>query len=163
MKTFAFECYADEDIFIFLRDQRRLPLRKFHGFGQGEVVNALLIRETAEIGMVDEDPGRSHHRERDNTVVVETTTELQMRRRGGRHLILLRPTLEECFLRGMRTLQLASRLPTRESDLHAILNVPNRAKHAQFREELEILYEESRGRRLETFITKLEDVVQPLI
>ena len=161
--VFAYECYADEDIFRFLRDECKLPLRGFHGFGQGEVINAVLVKQTAEIGMVDEDPFSSHHRQRDNTQVVSTTTDLIARRQGNRHLIIVRPDLEECFLRSMSRVNIESVLPRRAGELRSILNIPHHPKHQKFREELGALYRASKARPVETFVTELEKIVRDLL
>ena len=72
-RVFAYECYADDDVFHFLKDECKLSLRSFHGFGQGEVVNAVFVRQTADIGMVDEDPFSSHHSQRDKAQLVSET------------------------------------------------------------------------------------------
>lgn len=46
---FAYECFADADVFRFLKESCRLPLEGFHGFGQGPVVEAVtLARVSAE-------------------------------------------------------------------------------------------------------------------
>jgi hypothetical protein len=50
VKPLAVECYADLDVFHFLRDTLRVPLRKFHAFSQGEVVNRVVVRQRAELG-----------------------------------------------------------------------------------------------------------------
>jgi hypothetical protein len=162
-RVFAYECYADEDVFRFLRDGCKLPLRSFHGFGQGEVINAVLVRQTAEIGMVDEDPFSSHHRHRDNTQVVSTTTDLIVRRQGNRHLIIVRPDLEECFLRSMSRVNIDSVLPHRASERRASLNNSSSAKHMVFREELAALHRESKARNVGTFVTDLEAIIRGLL
>ena len=163
IKIFAYECYADQDVFQFLRDECRLPLRGFHGFGQGEVVNAVFVKQKADIGMVDEDPFSSHHGERDRAQVVSTTNDLILCRQGSRHPIIVRPDLEECFLRSIKRVRFTSSLPQRASDLRAILNIPSSPKHRVFRDELVALYHESKKRTVGTFATDLEDTVRGLL
>ena len=163
MKVFAYECYADHDIFLFLRDERGLALRGFHGFGQGEVVNAVFVKQTADVGMVDEDPFSSHHGERDKAQVVSTTNDLILCRQGSRHLIIVKSDLEDCFLRSMKRINLASNLPQRVSELRAMLNIPTHSKHRAFREELVALYRESKTRKVGTFVTELESVLRGLL
>ena len=160
---FAYECYADQDVFQFLRDDRRLLIRGFHGFGQGEVVNAVFVKQTADIGMVDEDPFSSHHRQRDKAQVVSTTNDLILRRQGDQYLLIVKPDLEECFLRSMRRVTLASNLPQRASDLRAMLNIPTHSKHKVFREELEALHRESKARNVRTFVADLEAILRDLL
>jgi hypothetical protein len=162
-RTFAYECYADGDVFFFLRDDRRLPLQKLHSYSQGEVVNDLLVRGRAEIGMVDEDPQASHHKLRDRMRVIVSTNDLELRSEGDRHLIIVKPELEECFRRSMKRAGLPSSLPQQPTELRAMLNVPNHSKHKLFREELESLYRESKARNVQTFITELEGIVQKLL
>lgn len=96
-KVFAYECYGDEDVFRFLRDECRLPIRNSHGFGQGDVVNAVFVKQTADVGMVDEDPFSSHHSARDKAQVVSTTDDLILCRQGNRHLIIVKPDLRGVF------------------------------------------------------------------
>lgn len=75
---FEYECYADEDVVLFLRDHCRLPPRTRHSFGQGEVVNDLLKKDQAAIGMVDEDPGSSHHPLRDQMEVIQWKLSIEL-------------------------------------------------------------------------------------
>lgn len=149
-KVFAYKCYADKDVFLFLKEERGLPIEGLHGFGAGEVVNEVLIRGRADIGMVDEDPLSSHHAQRDEPQLVSTTENLMVRRRRDRYLLIVKPELEECFLRSVRLVGLESRLPNRPADLRALLGIPNNPKHRAFREELSSLYRESKARRVRT-------------
>jgi hypothetical protein len=137
-------------------------LQGFHGFGQGEVVNAVLVRRTADLGMVDEDPLQSHHRGRDAPARVQTTTSLELRRRGDRHLVIVKPDLERCFLRSMGLVKLDSELPTRPEELRALLNLPKHPKHQTFTAELAELHAASRAQNISTFITELEAFLEPL-
>lgn len=160
---FAYECFADADVFFFLKTYCRLPLDGFHGFGQGPVVEAVLVKGTAEIGMVDEDPLSSHHRERDRTQLVTESPSLQVRRRNDRHLLIVRPNLETCFLRSMRLVNLQSELGERPTDLHPVLNLPMHPKHRIFRQQLEELHVRARERRVDTLVTELEDAVRNIV
>lgn len=162
-RVFAYECYADDDVFHFLKDECKLSLRSFHGFGQGEVVNAVFVRQTADIGMVDEDPFSSHHSQRDKAQLVSETNDLALCRQGNRHLIIVKPDLEECFLRSMQRVRLDSKLPRRAGELRALLNLPNQAKHKLFLEELVALHRESKTRKIGTFVTELENILRGLL
>ncbi len=162
-KVLAFECYADGDVIDFLLGDCRIPLKRFHAYGQGEVVNAVFVRKRANVGLVDEDPLSSHHRERDKTSLVRDASNLQLRRQGDRFLILLRPDLEACFLRGVSVLGMTSKLPARAPDLHGVLNVPNTSKHDLFRAELRQMHEQSKRRNISTFIAELEGMVCELL
>jgi hypothetical protein len=159
----AVECYADEDVIIFARDVLRLPLRRLHSFSQGEVINDLLVRQRAGIGMVDEDPGKSHHQLRDTMSIVYSGTDIELRAHRERHLIVIKPELEECFLRGMRRVGLVTNLGSTAHGLQAILNLPHHPKHKMFQQELASLYRESRGKSVQTFVTEFDDVLRPLL
>lgn len=50
----AFECYADEDLVTFAQEALGLRLQTSHAGGQGEAINRLLERGTADVGLVDE-------------------------------------------------------------------------------------------------------------
>ena len=93
---------------------------------------------------------------------VSSTEYLQVRREGDRHLIVIRPDLENCFRRCMERLALPSELPSRPEDLRRVLGIPGRRTHEVFRRELKLLYEESRRRRVETFVTELVSVVRAI-
>lgn len=159
-RLFAYECFADEDVFRFLRDALHFPIRSLHAFGQGPVVHELLVSQRADIGMVDEDPLSSHHRQRDTTEVVSTSDDIMHRRRGDRHLIILRPALEECFLRSVKRAGLESGLPSRPAELRTLLNIPGHRVHQRFREELRALHRESQARSVRTLVTELEAVLR---
>jgi len=159
---FAYECYADQDVFFFLKDECKLPLDRFHGFGQGEVVNEVLVRRRADVGMVDEDPRSSHHGRRDTMDVVSETNDLQLRRSNDRHLIVVKPNLEQCFLRSMKRLDLPSTLGERPQDLRARLNLPKHSAHKGFQRDLSTLYQVSKERKVATFITELEELLRKL-
>jgi len=162
---FAYECFADADVFRFLKESCRLPLEGFHGFGQGPVVEAVLVKERAEIGMVDEDPLSSHHRERDRMESVRGLESplLEVRRRNERYLLIVRPDLETCFLHSMRLVDLRSDLGDQPADLGAFLNLPRHPKHQLFRQELEALHARSRERRIATLVTELERAVRHIV
>jgi len=162
-KTFAYECFADGDVLSFLQEDCGFPLKGFHAHGQGRVVEAVLVKRTAEIGMVDEDPFASHHSERDRAEIVATTTDLDVRRRGAQHVIIIKPALEECFLRSAKRVGLPSTLPHRAGELRAMLNIRGHSKHRAFREELAALRRESKARDISTFVIDLERFVQGLV
>jgi hypothetical protein len=158
----AFECYADEDLVTFAHEAFGLRLRKAHEGGQGQVIRRLLERGTADVGLVDEDPGRTHHRQRDRMAVVSSTDFLEHRRAGERHLIVVKPDLERCFRRSVELLGLESQLPTRPEDLRRVLGVPGTNVHARFRAELRALYEASVGRRVGSLVRDLEAVFRAI-
>jgi len=161
-RTFAFECYADQDVVLFLRDDRGLPIRRFHASGQGGVINALLEKRKADLGMVDEDPLSSHHRLRDQMRVVSTTNDLELREQNGRYLIIVKPDLEECFRRCVARLDLESGLPKRSEELRTLLGIEGTRPHKVFRQELNTLYRESQRQRIQTFVTELEGILRSL-
>jgi hypothetical protein len=163
MKKFAFECYADADVFAFLRDHCRLALKGFHAGTQGEVVNSVLVKKTSHIGMVDEDPGKSHHRERDRALLVKQTLNLELRRGDEGHLIIVKPDLERCFQRSLSLAKMSSSLPTQPEDLHTLLSTPQGAKHKLFVEELAAMREKSQQLKVDTFATEIESLVTSLI
>lgn len=161
--TVAFECYADEDIVVFLRDHCRLPLRKRHSWGQGEVVNDLLRAARADVGMVDEDPFSSHHALRDKMKLDHTSTDVELRSQSGRHLIVLKPELEECFFRSMQRVGLEVSIAPTAKELQRLLNIPNHPSHRDFREQLQALHTAAKDRSVDTFITDLERFVRKLV
>lgn len=162
-KTFAYECFSDEDVFYFLRDECKLSIKKLHGYGQGEVVNEVLVRKRANVGMVDEDPLSTHHPLRDHMQVVSTTNDLELRKQDDRHLIVIKPDLENCFLRCVKIIKLESKLPGRPEDLRRALGIPEHPTHQIFRQELKTLYQESKKRRVRTFITEIEGMLRGLL
>jgi hypothetical protein len=156
----AVECFADEDVVAFVRDELKLSVKRLHSFSQGEVIKDVFLKNRAEIGIVDEDPGKTHHRLRDEMQVVSSTVDIEVRRRDGRHLIIIKPELEECFLRSMKRVGVDSKLPSNAGDLQAILNIGGDAKHETFREELALLHRTSRKKKMASFVTDLEDVLR---
>lgn len=113
--------------------------------------------------MVDEDPFSSHHSARDKAQVVSTTDDLILCRQGNRHLIIVKPDLEGCFLRSMQRVKLDSNLPRQPRELREILNIPTHSKHRVFREELVALYRESKTRKVGTFVADLESILRGLL
>ena len=162
-KRIAFECYADSDFLHFLLTTGQLELRPFHAWGQGEVVNAVLVRGACEVGIVDEDPAATHHRERDKTRLVRATSSVELRSRSDRHLLVIKPDLEHCFLRSMELAGLESSLPADFSTLHATLNVERSVKHEVFRRELTSLYAASKKRSLSTLVTDALDILRSVM
>lgn len=163
MTVFAYECFADGDVRAFLEQECGIPLRSFHAYGQGEVVRAVFVDARAEIGMVDEDPLGAHHGLRDRATVLASGPSLEVRERGGRHLIVIKPELEECFLRSVKLVGYESRLPARARELRALLGVPHGARHARFRTELAELRRVSRERNVATLPTELEEAVRTVL
>lgn len=152
--VFAFECYADRDVFRFLREVGAPPLKELHAFGQGEVVKALFTRK-ATIGMVDEDPRRMHHRLRDAMRVIHTTVDFELRENNGRYLGVLRPELEGCYLRAAELLGIRSTLPREAPELRRLLGRPNSSAHDTFVRSLEQVFKEARSRGESNFLTEL--------
>lgn len=161
--VFAYECYADGDVWRFLAHDLGLPLLGSHAFSQGEVVNEVFVRGRAHVGMVDEDPGRVHHGLRDTLAVVSSSGDIEWRRRGDRHLIVVKPELEPCVLRSFARVKLASLLPQTPRELHRVLNTPDRRKHEIFRRELVEAHGLARQRSVTTFTTELERVVRAIL
>jgi len=165
--AFAFECFADQEIFQFLRIDLQLPLLGVHSDSQGEVINHLLLKGRARIGMVDEDPFTTHHAERDRMEVLRSTDALEYRRakRDGipRHLLIVRPDLESCFLRSLNKLGLESKLARGTRELHRLLGKRRSRYRSVFREDLKSLHSESKGKRTSTFITELEDILRQIL
>jgi hypothetical protein len=139
-----------------------LRRQKSHAGGQGEVINRLLERGTADVGLVDEDPGRTHDRQRGRMAVVSSTDFREHRRAGERHLIVVKPDLERCFRRSMERLRLESQLPTQPEDLRRVLGVPGKGVHTRFRAELQALYEASVERRTGSRATDLERIFREI-
>jgi len=131
---FAVECFADEDVVAFVREELHLDIKRRHSFSQGEVIQDVFVRHLASIGMVDEDPGKSHHGLRDEMQRVFSGVQLDVRRRDARHLIIVKPELEDCFLDAMRRVGLESSLGTIARDLQTVLNIPKHPKHKIFQE-----------------------------
>ncbi len=164
MKVLAFECYADQDVYLFLKESLAFPFKRQHSYSQGEVINDLLQKGRADIGLVDEDPGASHHRSRDAMPVVATTTDVELRSQGDRHLFILKPNLERCFLKAVARLGLPSGLPSDASDLERRLAHPDNrhADHKLFRLELGLVHRESVTKKTATFLTDLEHHLRQL-
>jgi hypothetical protein len=160
--VFAYECYADQDVFEFLKQERPGTLKGLHSFGQGEVVNDVFIKGKAQVGMVDEDPGKPHHPHRERVRVISRSDDIEVRRdKSGRCLILLIPALEECFLRSWNGVGL-SKLPFDAPELRRRLNTPGGACHQEFRRDLRALHERSVETKRLCFTTELVRVVHDL-
>jgi len=153
--VFAYECYADRDVLRFLRETVKRPLEDSHKFGQGAVVNALLVKKTVRVGMVDEDPRSSHHRLRDDMAVLRTTADFELRESDGRYLAILKPELEAAFLRSITLLRIKTSLPDDSSTLRRVLQERNSSLHDVFIRTLRQLYAEARERGKSIFLTDL--------
>lgn len=159
--VFAFKCYADRDVYAWVRLVLNLNLKSFHGGGQGEVINAL-INDKADVGMVDQDPFGPHHRERDNFQLVRSIVTAEVRRRGSKYLVVIKPELEQCFLHEIERLGLDSQLPNSAAELRTLLNIPEHRKHEALRTELAAVYQRGRERGLATFLSEVEAVIREL-
>lgn len=95
--------------------------------------------------------------------VVYSSTDIEFRRQDDRHLSVIKPELEECFLRGMKRVGLVTNLGSTPRDLQSILNLPNHPKHKVFQQELAALYRESKAKNIETFATEIDEVLRPLV
>lgn len=140
---FAYECYADHDVYSFLVANCIPDLRPVHCFGQGEVVHPVLVRWSVSIGMVDEDPDSSHHRARDRASLLVDGTFVQVRELNGHVLAVVKPWLELSFLNSMRECGLKSDLGEDAKLIRLFLSTERGEKHAVFRRELKQLYEVS--------------------
>jgi hypothetical protein len=163
MKRIAFECFADEDLFWFLRDHCRQPLDGFHAYSKGNVINAVFVRRSSDIGLVDEDPLSAQHRELLKAELVQRTPSLDLRRHQDGNIIVVKPDLENCFRRSLKLVGMSSKLPSRPADMHAILNIPSAAKHKLFRSELASLHTASMERKTSTLVTELEEMVRKVL
>ena len=161
--SIAFECFADQDVCIHLRDSRGLRLKLMHEGGQGDVVNQVLVAKKASIGMVDEDPDSSHHRLRDQTELEsDLRGGVQVRQKDGRFLIIVRPELEECFIASAQRAGFKSSLPANPGELRRLLGIPGHPAHATFRSELGSLHQIATANRIPTLVTDLEDSLKRL-
>lgn len=163
MAVFAFECYADENVYRFLREYCALPLVARHEFGQGPIVTGVFVKRTVDIGLVDEDPGRPHHSERDRAELISRSANVEYRRYGGNHLIIVRPALEECFLRSMRVANLQTELPMKAVELRGLLGQPRGGQHTRFYADLVRLHETSRAEQLTTVVGEIEGLVRTIL
>ena len=153
----AVECYADLDLFRFLREDCNLTgLSDAHSHSQGEVINDVFARDRADIGIVDEDPLSTHHRLRDQMVVVETGVDTETREHHGRQLIIVKPDLERCFIRAMGRVGLKSSFGT-PSAMHQALASSSTRKHQVFRDELKSLRVACKERGMRSFVVEIED------
>jgi hypothetical protein len=127
---------------------------------QGEVINDLLNRDRAQIGLVDEDPRSSHHRRRDGMRIVDDGDFVQLRVDKGKHLFLLKPNLEECFLRSMKEANIPSALGESFQEVHRKLGAKRSQAHKLFSEELKKMDAQSRNR---TFLNELEKLLTEVL
>lgn len=158
--TFAFECFADQDVFAFLKHEIGLPLDPLHSYNQGDVINDVLVHKKALVGLVDEDPHSTHHKLRDQMKVEKPSSDVELRVLGGRYIILLKPDLEHCFFRGLERTKIETKIAEGPRELHQMLGRPHRKKHEDFRSELKRLYDESKKRGVSSFPTELEEILR---
>lgn len=95
--------------------------------------------------------------------VIHRTEDLEIRRKSGRHLIILKPELEDCFLRSAKRIGLVTRLPANPKEMQKVLNLPNHPSHQIFRDELSELHTIATAKKIGTFITDLESLVRTLV
>jgi len=161
--VFAFECFADEDVWHILTFECGLPPKKLHSESKGRVVADTLKEGNAHLGLVDEEPCTAPPESLRRATRVERTDDVEVRKIKDRHILILRPRLEECFLAGMRRVGLESQLASEAGELHRFLGTQNIRRHEQFREELTLLLRVSRRRRIRVFISVLEDLVRKVM
>ena len=137
-----------------------MPLEDSHKFGQGAVVNALLVKKKVTVGMVDEDPRRTHHPLRDAMKVVRTIDDFELRESEGRYLAILKPALEGAFLRAVRLLSIQTSLPSDPRTLRRVLAQPESHAHVVFLQTLARLYSTAEARGQSIFLTELVSTLQ---
>ena len=160
----AVECFADHTVLRFLKEDCALSmLQDLHVYSQGEVVRAVLIQGLAEVGMVDEDPNKPHHRKRDETQLIAQGVDVDVRALGGRHLLIVKPDLERCYLKAVKRLKLETGFGG-PSEMHAELSRGWQSrKHRDFAKELADLRAVSREKSIPCFVTELEDALRSLV
>lgn len=152
----AIECFADFTLLEFLRDTCGLKrLTDHHAHSQGEVIKAVFEKERAGAGIVDEDPGKSHHRLRDKTRLVRSGIDIEVRELDGKLLFVVKPNLEECFFRALARTKQASWFES-PSRMHRILGVSSSREHARFKDELGLLRDAGIRLHVPTFVSELE-------
>jgi len=100
--VFAFECFADEDIWHILVNECGLPLRKRHSESKGRVVTDTLRNFRAHLGLVDQDPGAVPPESLQQAKRVQFEGDVELRTLRDHYVLILRPRLEDCFMKGMR-------------------------------------------------------------
>lgn len=161
--TFAFECYADQDLYEILRSECALALEKRHSYNKGEVVKDVFKSGRARVGIVDQDPGTTPPRTLGQAALVRRLGDIELRKHQSRHVLVLCPRLEECFFKGMSQAGITPEIARTPDELHRLLATGHRRRHEKFREELKRLVLESRRRNLKTFIIDLETLLKELI
>ena len=153
----AVECFADLSLLEFLRDSCGFKgLVDHHAYSQGEVIKAVFEKGRALAGIVDEDPGKPHHRLRDRTTLVRDGVDVEVRQLDGKYLFVVKPDLEVCFLRAFRKTKLSSRFDT-ASRMHRILGVSSSPReHRLFKEELGRLRDAGAKQNVPIFVSELE-------
>jgi hypothetical protein len=160
---FAFECYGDQEVFRFLREQLDLALSPRHSYSQGEVINDLLVRRNASLGMVDEDRSASHHARRDSMKVIRSGVDIEHRCEGDRHLIVIKPDLERCFFNAMNRVGIKPTCAESPGKLHRLLAAPRGRPHHAFAADLRTLLDASRRRSVATFLTEIADALRGIL
>lgn len=159
----AVECFADLTLLKFMRDQCGLPqLIDRHSYSQGEVVKAVFETGRADAGIVDEDPGKSHHRLRDNAHVIGRGIDVEVLELNHRRLFLVKPDLETCFIRGMKRVKESCSF-NNASQMHRMLSTSSsRREHERFARDLGLLRDASARLSVPSLVSELEDGLRAL-
>ena len=159
----AVECFADFTLLEFLRDTCGIrALTDHHAHSQGEVIKAVFEKGRADAGIVDEDPGKSHHKLRDRTTLVRPGIDVDVQRLEGRFLFVVKPNLEVCFFRAMTRTKQSSWFKD-ASQMHRILGVSSSREHPRFKEELRLLRDAGAKRNVPTFLSELEQGLKEIV
>ena len=161
--VFAFECFADEDIWHILVNECGLPLRKRHSESKGRVATDTLRNFRAHLGLVDQDPGAVAPETLQQAKRVQFEGDVELRTLRDHHVLILHPRLEDCFMKGMRGVGLRSQLARTADELHRVLGTPSAYRHNLFREELRTLRTQAKRKRIPVFLIDLEKIVRRLV
>jgi len=158
----AVECYADVTLVEFLRDECDLRgLVPRHVNSQGEVVKAIFQTATAEVGIVDEDPNKPHHRLRDQARLVWSGVDVELRELDRRHLLVVKTDLETCFLRAMNRLNETSWFESR-TRMHRILQPRMSRERDRFKKELARLRDAGKQRGIPELVSEIAEQLRKL-
>jgi len=139
----------------FLRDSCGLKgIVDHHAYSQGRVIEAVFEKAVADAGIVDEDPGRPHHRLRDQARVVKTGVDVDVLELRGKRLCVIKPDLEKCFIGAMKRVKAESWFQN-AGRMHQILASSASREHKRFKDELELLRQIEVGKRMSALISEL--------
>ncbi|HEY2728634.1 MAG TPA: hypothetical protein VGK52_01760 [Polyangia bacterium] len=159
----AVECFADLDLLEFLRDHCDLPnLVDHHAYSQGEVVKAVFEKGRADVGIVDEDPNRSHHSLRDRMKIIRTGVDVDVHELGGRRLLVVKPELEKSFVRAMSRIKQESHFKT-SSEMHRVLSSQTSRQHDRFKAELMHLRDAYASKKIKNLVSELADALREVV